>query len=390
MSSLCATYLRADWEQTMSRMSVQQALFAGIGGASIAFMPHTALAMTFGGMSGNLLSSPFAPFIAGVIGGTAVAGCAYGIIVKAAEYSDSKGTANARMGVVKDAPAPVRVAEAPVAASIYKPRHMSSLDFEKSGVIRVIPAQPYVAPEPEPVAAPAAPATPASQKHFKSSIIDRFGATMMQGIPVIERADGTVGDVGTSWWEHGIEGRHVVSDTGFADERPVDAFLHDKNRLTPQTITHRVAQIDEGLYPELRTADDLDKSDMWTSALEALDEKLGTSKQPKYSMSFIDTVGGHDTLDEPEGLEKDTDFIPFRVPAGHPEVVDTNSYINHLVSDEFSRSSSDTARTSSRHYLKVIDGGTHNLKTKGSFSASKTGTNVYVGKHFAPLAAAEA
>ena len=49
----------------MSRMSVQQALFAGIGGASIAFMPHTALAMTFGGMSGNLLSSPFAPFIAG-------------------------------------------------------------------------------------------------------------------------------------------------------------------------------------------------------------------------------------------------------------------------------------------------------------------------------------
>ena len=66
------------------------------------------------------------------------------------------------------------------------------------------------------------------------------------------------------------------------------------------------------------------------------------------------------------------------------------SYINHLVSDEFSRSTSESARMSSRHFMRVIEGGTHNLKAKENTNvSSKTGKHFYVGKHFAsmPIAA---
>ena len=367
----------------MNRTSARQALFAGIGGASLAFMPETALGFTLSGLPEQLLKLPFAPFVIGILGGAAVAGGVYGIVVKVADMSDAPKIEKA-VRTASGAHARHAASEQPVAASVYRPRHMSPQDFEKSGVIRVQPADTYVEMEQQ--------VAKRRQKHLKPTIMERLGVDMMDGIPVIERADGTVADVGTSWWTRGVNGKAIVSASGFSGERPVDDFLHEKSRLTPQTITHRVAQIDEGLYPEKRTADDLDKSDVWTSALEALDERLGTSIGTPVpivtnTVRFRDSVGGTDSLDEPDNLEQNTGFIPFRVPAGHPEVTDTNSYINHLVSDEFSRNPSSVARTSSRHYMRVIEGGTHNLKTKGRVSADKTGTHAYVGKHFAPMAA---
>ena len=44
-------------------------------------------------------------------------------------------------------------------------------------------------------------------------------------------------------------GKKRVGLAACAACRP-DLAAYDKNRLTPQNITHRVAQIDEGLYPE--------------------------------------------------------------------------------------------------------------------------------------------
>ena len=362
----------------MNRMSAHQALCAGLGGASLAFIPQTAFGLSLQGIPGQLLSSPVAPFVVGVLGGAAVAGGVYGIVVKAAELADGPRAEKAQRPAVASG-----AVAAPVAASIYKPRHMSPQDFEKSGVIRVIPAKSYEKNE-------AKTAKP-QQKHFKSYIIERFGEAMMEGVPVIQRADGSVGDVGTSWWERGVGEKTIISSSGFSNERSVDEGIHDRDWIALQNITHRVAQIDEGLYPEKRTSEDLDKSDMWTTALEAIDEQLGeTGNQGRPMPAFIDTIGGSDTLDEPDNLEKNTGFIPFKVPAGHPEVVDTDSYINHLVSDEFSRSTSASARSSSRHFMRVIEGGTHNLKAKENTNVgTRTGKHFYVGKHFAsmPIAA---
>jgi len=392
----------------MNRTSAHQALCAGIGGASVAFMPQTALGMTLDGIPVQLLGMPFAPVLAGILGGAAVGGIVYRVAAKIAEMIGArKLRADADEPHVALDAAPRRGAQAPRAASRYKPRHMSLQDFEKSGVIRVVAADAYAASVSEPAEPLAEQPTgqlaeqpaeqaveqpadqrPSAPKHLKSVILERFGASMMEGVPVIQRADGSVGDVGTAWWTLGVGDKPIISDSGFADERPIDAFLHDKNRLTPQAITHRVAQIDEGLYPEMRTSDDLDRSDTWTSALEALDEQLGEAPSPAYALGTLsDREGVPAAIDASGSLDEDTGFIPFRVPAGHPEVVDTASYINHLIADEFSRSSSPSIRMSTSSRLRVIEGGTHNLKVRESASASKTGTNAYVGKHFASVAA---
>ena len=85
--------------------------------------------------------------------------------------------------------------------------------------------------------------------------------------------------------------------------------------------------------------------------------------------SFSAVDDERDPLDEPEGLEPVTRFMPFRPQAGHPEVDDTDSYVSLLIDQEFSRNRSDVARDTARRassrrshsYLKVIDGGTGDL-----------------------------
>jgi hypothetical protein len=94
----------------------------------------------------------------------------------------------------------------------------------------------------------------------------------------------------------------------------------------------------------------------------------------------MDAIGTIETIDEPDGLEGSTGFIPFKLHAGHPEVVDANSYVDYLIDDEFSRNPSKAARKSSRDFLTVIQGGSQKMRqlpTKG-----ERGT--YRPKHFAP------
>ncbi len=98
---------------------------------------------------------------------------------------------------------------------------------------------------------------------------------------------------------------------------------------------------------------DISSDDMWQATLSAIDERA----QETTDFSFIDIVGDGDTLDEPEGLESPTVFIPFKAPAGHPEIVDTDSYVDYLISDEFARNSSKAAQRSPQFFLKVIEGG---------------------------------
>lgn len=226
----------------------------------------------------------------------------------------------------------------------------------------------------------------------------RLGASMMDGMPVIERADGSVGDVGTAWWTAAVGADAIIKDTGFADtaERlaiPSDFAETDLQRLErasaerARSISDRVAFVDEGAYPERRTVEDLDNSDSWEAALRSLDEKIATVAPVQDPIGFIDSVGGEDTLDEPDNLEPETSFIPFKVPGGHPSVVDTESYVDYLIEDEFSKNSSTAARRSSRRFLRMLEGGT---QPTSQHLADTVAAPSYVGKHFSMPRVAEA
>lgn len=136
-----------------------------------------------------------------------------------------------------------------------------------------------------------------------------------------------------------------------------------------QTIGRRLANPAE-VYPEHRSEGDRwseEQQDLWDIALKALDERIveqvAFPDEPE-PVAFEDDLGGADTLEEPDGLEASTDFIPFRPIAGHPEVNDTNKYVDMLVDQELSRNASPAARKSFRKHLRVIDGGTASLSRK--------------------------
>ena len=232
-----------------------------------------------------------------------------------------------------------------------------------------------------------------------SVLHDRLGGDKFEGLPIIERADGSVGDVGTSWWNERLgESVRLVgapdqldlapSVNQTADSLEIPAWMDpvprraaearaeaaqvegtEGRKLTPAMefarsraarIAQSVPEVYQGKYPERRDADELDQGDLWETALEAMDENI--DRGPRVP-AFSDVVGSADTIDDPTGLEDPTKFIPFRTPAGHPEVVDTESYIDYLIDDEFSRNKSQAARRSSREYLHVIQGGSQSLKS---------------------------
>ena len=106
----------------------------------------------------------------------------------------------------------------------------------------------------------------------------------MEGLPVIPRADGTVGDVGTSWWTTRVGEKNIARDFGIAaieaEAIPDEFFSHiqtnckpygygrwDKTRLEEAcgsmnhnldgcgdvSVADRVAFVDQGMFPEKRT-----------------------------------------------------------------------------------------------------------------------------------------
>lgn len=225
-----------------------------------------------------------------------------------------------------------------------------------------------------------------------ATLRERMGANIMDGVPVIERADGTVADLGASWLQQAVgkseKSMNFITDTD-SFMIPSDFSRTDEERLVEraaraQGISRRVAQIDEGAYPERKNARDLDETDEWIRALNSMDEHIAEQQAASRPASFIDTVGGADTLDEPEGLEPQTSVIPFRTPAGHPEVVDTVTYIDYLIEDEISKNPSPSVQRHTRRVLRLLEGG-----TSSSARLSDTSSE-YVSKHFAPLMAAQA
>jgi hypothetical protein len=186
--------------------------------------------------------------------------------------------------------------------------------------------------------------------------------------------------VGTGWWTKAAaeEGHSTGSlfplpeiepdDSAFfpvpsygapADKRVEDDSPTGKIDVTAAraaAIATRLSGIDQSAFPEERVAGRPKHEDLWAQALAAMEEQ---SLPPVEEVEEV--IGGMDTLDEIDGLEANTSFIPFRTPAGHPEVVDRETYVDYLIGDEFGRNPSKAVRRTSREYLHVIEGGSQKM-----------------------------
>ncbi len=269
-----------------------------------------------------------------------------------------------------------------------------------------------------------------------SVLADRLGKDMFDDLPVISRADGSVGDVGTSWWDNALGPNirrtgAILEDTASrepldasdvmkmqtAPYQPIDITLaqqvaantiefaplsaipqasipKQQAERTPQEIAtareralliaRSVAEVDTGVFPAQRDASELDDKDLWNVALKAMGDSIVTQSAQAESLydevaEFKDQVGNSETIDEPSGLEGSTSFLAFKRPAGHPEVVDNESYVDYLINEEFSQNTSSAARRSSRHYLRLIQGGSQKSRPLPVQEARQA----YVGRHFA-------
>lgn len=228
------------------------------------------------------------------------------------------------------------------------------------------------------------------KRSVREVLADRLGGNPLDGVPIIARADGTVSDVAPSWFDQtlapaiaNLTGAHNrLADTAERVAMPVQQIETEAGTSRSMYISRHVAEVNEGMFPERRSIDDLKHEDAWDQALEAMSETIARDTPPV----FQDMVGGPSTIDDPDGLEAPTGFIPFRVPAAHPEVVDTETYVDYLLRDELSHNGSEVLRKSSHAHLRVIEGGTSPLRIRTRDSepaAHKPGRR---GRHFASTA----
>lgn len=358
------------------------ALIAGLLGSSWCLAPTCAHALSIGRVIDDAFSTPSLAFCAGLAGGALATGAVVGAVALMRTHVS-------RVAAADPAIASSETPDVAPAPDVTVPRHAAT-DYEDiaENYVRLIDLKERVERRAQGVAA---------------ILTERLGASMMEGLPVIERADGTVGDVGTSWWRRAVGEQAMVPSVPIVAEDdlaiPEDFAQSDLARLSDAakrmrvgSIASRVAFVDGEAYPEHRSTDDFEVGDVWAAALAALDEKIAADDpmpvvEPE---SFLDAVGGAGTLDDPDGLEPSTGFIPFKTPGGHPEVVDTETYVDYLIRDEFSRNSSTAARRSSRRFLRMLEGGVRPPRVRHLADTPTNPAGTYIGRHFSTSEAAEA
>lgn len=253
----------------------------------------------------------------------------------------------------------------------------------------------------------------------RSLLSERIGNNFfMEGLPVIQRADGTVGDVGTAWWENTLSGTITHLGTTSAEDsarigmRPVDETSElevDRalaDRLATQDVSRRheraqaLAQSLPGFgAPEAREAQPRGKAsptgqaacvpaparpekrrradvrvpevgapaprqakadaegDLFEQALSAMDESL-----PNMSVRTSDDA---DALVVPEAAaEMLTGNVLSGSAAPLPGASDGFDAVRHadlIVQEEVERNARERRAGTRRAGLRVIDGGTSDL-----------------------------
>lgn len=268
----------------------------------------------------------------------------------------------------------------------------------------------------------------ARAKGVASVLQERLGAAKMEGLPVIARADGSVGDVGEAWWDQAfgnevrpatasVAGMESVNE-GLADNSAVlfcaqtpaaaaaaknlwvaqaaqaaraaarqqspapakaaqpapSASAHPapaavEPRRDREVIATRLADPAEAFPAQGQRWSD-QQQDLWAVALAALDEHTNED----IAMAAANAVPApspasfDEELDEVDHLEPDTIFMAFKPQAGRPDVTDTDSYVDMLVDEELARNESKSVRKLAHHSIrkrfKVIDGGTADIPAR--------------------------
>lgn len=335
----------------------------------------------------------------------------------------------------------------------YKPKHMRASQWDVTGSIRVqsteLPVQPAESPAKKsqvvstaaegvlPVRAKKAPAhstndyaqiaenytkllswrerTVARAKGAAAVLLERLGQDPMDGLPIIERADGTVGDVGTAWWTKAVGEESITRDFGIA-EIGAEAIPEDFTNHAAD-ISSRISYVDQGVFPEKRTIDELEHVDDWTLALAAMDEHLARHDQQqmrKYhpvQLPLIGQAAAEAEATSPAELSGAKPAAPRKVAAAQVRVSrepnyagvvaqstamplvkatnDTSSHVQDIfdaVEREMAAELQAADERPTRELLRLIEGGTSKMKKISSLDLSeKTAADKpsYKPRHFA-------
>ena len=335
----------------------------------------------------------------------------------------------------------------------YKPKHMKASQWDMTGSIRVqsaespIQAAELPAKKPQvvsaaaegvlPVRAKKAPAhstndyaqiaenytkllswrerTVARAKGAAAVLLERLGQDPMDGLPIIERADGTVGDVGTAWWTKAVGEESITRDFGIA-EIGAEAIPEDFTNHAAD-ISSRISYVDQGVFPEKRTIDELEHVDDWTLALAAMDEHLARHDQQqmrKYhpvQLPLIGQAAAEAEATSPVELSGAKPAAPRKVAAAQvrpsrepnyagvvaqstamPLVKATNDTSSHVqdifdaVEREMAAELQAADERPTRELLRLIEGGTSKMKKISSLDlGEKTSADKasYKPRHFA-------
>ena len=328
----------------------------------------------------------------------------------------------------------------------YKPKHMRASQWDMTGSIRVQSAKlsakkaQVVSAAAEgvlPVRAKKAPAhstndyaqiaenytkllswrerTVARAKGAAAVLLERLGQDPMDGLPIIERADGTVGDVGTAWWTKAVGEESITRDFGIA-EIGAEAIPEDFTNHAAD-ISSRISYVDQGVFPEKRTIDELEHVDDWTLALAAMDEHLARHDQQqmrKYhpvQLPLIGQAAAEAEATSPAELSGAKPAAPRKVAAAQVRVSrepnyagvvaqstamplvkatnDTSSHVQDIfdaVEREMAAELQAADERPTRELLRLIEGGTSKMKKISSLDLSeKTAADKpsYKPRHFA-------
>lgn len=402
----------------MTSGHLNPAIYAGVAGALAWGTPVCAQALTVLGQDVPLPSAdnPATAFVAGCAVGALVAS---GTSLAITRATSARGAAGERVSNAPQVEASVSASDAHFSASVRNGARASAGERNATGHGIASPTDDYAdVAEAYVRNRTVTERMRARAKGVAGVLSERLAASRMDGIPVIERADGSVADMGESWWDEALASREEER-LGAADvwtpeaaepaatpawgqgrpqpqpqPQPVapswvepaerdypaaspSAGVAPVSHAGPAASAHRPSQMpsrdliaarvpslsDDGPQSQGQRWGE-ERQDLWAIALEALDERyqeqIDLGPEPDPEPVFSDDLGGEHTLDEPDGLERSTKFMTFRPQAGHPEVTDSESYVNLLIRQEFakSRSAHRLARKTFREHLKVIDGGT--------------------------------
>ena len=335
----------------------------------------------------------------------------------------------------------------------YKPKHMKASQWDMTGSIRVQSTEPPIqaaelpSKKPQvvsaaaegvlPVRAKKAPAhstndyaqiaenytkllswrerTVARAKGAAAVLLERLGQDPMDGLPIIERADGTVGDVGTAWWTKAVGEESITRDFGIA-EIGAEAIPEDFTNHAAD-ISSRISYVDQGVFPEKRTIDELEHVDDWTLALAAMDEHLARHDQQqmrKYhpvQLPLIGQAAAEAEATSPVELSGAKPAAPRKVAAAQvrpsrepnyagvvaqstamPLVKATNDTSSHVqdifdaVEREMAAELQAADERPTRELLRLIEGGTSKMKKISSLDLSEKAAAdkpSYKPRHFA-------